>query len=213
MDNAVIFYVYDPLCGWCYGFSPVMQQFWKQHRENIHFKVLTGGMITGDKEGPIGKVAPYIKTAYREVEKTTGITFGKPFLENVLEDGSALFSSIPGALAMAVFRYLQPDQVVAFAHAVQEAIYRKGKLPTQPETYGECAEQFGMDAPGFMKRMVEKELLTQVHNEFKMVHEWGITGFPSLVYIKNEQAYLLAQGYTSLDNLNSTLRQIEQKTS
>jgi len=169
-------------------------------------------MITDRQEGPIGEVAPYIKKAYRQVEQTTGVQFGENFLQGTLAKGDAFFSSLPGALAMAVFRYLQPDQVIPFAAAMQNAIYREGKLPAKPETYGACAEEFGMDAPGFMKRMVEKELLETVQNEFKLVQEWGVQGFPTVIYIQDEQAYLLARGYTPLAQLEENLKTVKAKS-
>jgi putative protein-disulfide isomerase len=56
-------YFYDALCGWCYGFSPVMQKTAEVYQDQFEFQVVSGGMISGSRIGPIGTVAPYIKTA------------------------------------------------------------------------------------------------------------------------------------------------------
>ena len=79
-DHTKLIYVYDALCGWCFGFSPVMSTFAKKYQSEIEVQVVSGGMIRGDRIGPIGEVAPYIKEAYKTVEDSTGITFGKAFL-------------------------------------------------------------------------------------------------------------------------------------
>lgn len=52
-----IIYLYAALCGWCYGFSPVLHQFQEKYKGDVTIEVISGGMITGKKIGPIGKVA------------------------------------------------------------------------------------------------------------------------------------------------------------
>ena len=90
-----IIYVYDALCGWCYGFSPVMEQFYRKQHDAVDFEVISGGMITGSRMGPIGEVAPYIRWAYKEVEEKTRVTFGEAFLKQVLEDGKRFLALSP----------------------------------------------------------------------------------------------------------------------
>lgn len=202
----MVYYVFDALCGWCYGFSPVMEAFYEKHREDpLEFRVLSGGMVLGEREGPIGEVAGYIKEAYKQVEQTTGVTFGQPFLENILAPGTARFTSLPGALAMAAFRRYQPDNAVPFAARIQKAIYAEGLPPAEAQTYGTCAEDFGMTATAFMKLMVNKELLELVRREFKLVQEWGVKGFPAVIYQAHQKGYYLTQGYTDLAGLEGAL--------
>ncbi|MDR9442665.1 MAG: DsbA family protein [Schleiferiaceae bacterium] len=211
-DIPVVYYVFDALCGWCYGFSPVMETFYEKHREDpLEFRVLSGGMVLGEREGPIGEVAGYIKEAYKEVEKNTGVAFGQAFLDNILAPGTARFTSLPAALAMAAFRRYQPDNAIPFAARIQKAIYAEGKPPAEASTFGECAEDFGMQSAAFMKLMVDKELLELVRREFKVVQEWGIRGFPAVIYQAGEQGYLLAQGYTDEAGLEENLKMAREK--
>ena len=211
MERPTIFYVYDVLCGWCYGFSPVIEKFWKEYQGEFFFKTLSGGMITGEREGPVGEVAGYIKNAYRDVEARTGVQFGAPFLNDLLEEGSAYFSSLPGALAMAAFRGYQPDNVIPFAARMQKAVYWEGKEPNKPQTFGDCAEDFGMNSQDFMKLMVDKQYLDVVKDEFKLVHQWGIQGFPSVLYADKDKVYLLARGYVDYQTLNDNLKKVREQ--
>ena len=107
MDKPTLLYVYDPLCGWCYGFSPVMQRLHETFHEQIQFEVLSGGMVLGDRAGPIGQVAPYISWAYKHVEERCGVKFGADFLEGVLKPGTAIFSSEKPCTALTVFKSYQ----------------------------------------------------------------------------------------------------------
>lgn len=204
MDRPVVYYIFDVLCGWCYGFSPVIAQLEEEYRDDFDFRVISGGMILGEREGPVGEVAGYIKEAYPQVEEMTGVKFGEAFLKNILEPGTAQFSSLPGALALATFRLYQPDNALAFARRMQEAVYKEGLPPTEAKTFGHCAEDFGMNATDFMRLMVDKDKLELVQNEFKVVKHWGIQGFPSVVYQKGEKGYLINRGYRPYSELKQS---------
>ena len=205
MERPVINYIYDPLCGWCYGFSQVIQEFYAQHQEEIDFRVLSGGMVLGDREGPLSDMASYFKGAYKDVENTTGIKFGEAFLKKQDRPGDEQLSSLPGALAMTTFRMYQPDNTIAFSARIQKAIYFEGLPSTSAKTYGHCAEDFGMNADDFMKLMVSKEKLELVKKEFEVVKNWGIRGFPTVVYQKQEKGQIISRGFMPLEKLNEHL--------
>jgi len=209
MERPVIYYVFDVLCSWCYGFSDNMYQFYEQHKEDIDFRVMSGGMVLGDSEGPIGDLPQGIREAFPRIQEMSGRPFSDAFYK-LMEEGSAQLSSLPGALAMAAFRTYQPDNTLAFAKRMQEAFYQEGLPPAQAATYGHCAEDFGMNASDFMKLMVDKERLEFVQKEFEIVKQWGITGFPTVVYQEKDKAYLLARGYQSLEGLEENLKAVRE---
>ena len=201
-----LYYIYDALCGWCYGFSPVMSRFFEEYKDELSFEVISGGMVTGDRVGPIGEVAPYIKEAYRDVEERTGVTFGEDFLKDVLADGHTIFDSLPPALALRAFKFAQPDQVIPFASRIQKAIYFDGMAPRDEAGYGRLAEEFGLSAPIFRKQMNDPTTLATVRAEFELVQNWGINGFPTILleYGKEEpQLGVLARGYLPFEQLEA----------
>ena len=210
MERPIVYYIYDVLCSWCYAFSPVMHQFYEDHKDEFEFRVMSGGMVLGEQEGPIGALPQEIKDGFKRVTELSGRNFGDAFYE-MLEEGSAKLSSLPGALAMAAFRTYQPDNTIAFAKRMQEAIYLEGNEPTSAKTYGDCAEDFGMNSTDFMKLMVDKERLELVKQEFQIVKNWRIQGFPSVVYQEKDKAFFLARGYVNHENLEANLQQIKER--
>jgi putative protein-disulfide isomerase len=206
-DDMKLIYVYDALCGWCYGFSPVITAFHKNHREELDFEVLSGGMITGGRIGPIGEVAGYISQAYKDVERATGVTFGQNFLKDILEEGSAIFTSIPPAVALTVFKQHQPRQAVAFAARLQKAIYYDGIAPTDYEAYGQLAAEFGLDASSFVTEMKSNENLQLTREEFQRASGFGVTGFPTVLLQQNGRIVVLARGYVPLSRLEAAYQQ------
>jgi len=78
--TPTIYYCYDAYCGWCYGFSLVIQKIAAEYKDQIFFETLSGGMIPKESSQHIGKMASYIKGAYKNVEDMTGIKYVYPHL-------------------------------------------------------------------------------------------------------------------------------------
>ena len=104
-----LLYVYDALCGWCYGFSPVIRDCQARHTAPdsatpLTFEVLSGGMMTGNRVRPVTESMGYIEQAYKTVEDRTGVKFGDDYLNKLLRAGTYLSDSqLPGQ-AMTLFK-------------------------------------------------------------------------------------------------------------
>ncbi|AZQ44874.1 DsbA family protein [Nonlabens ponticola] len=203
-----LLYIYDALCGWCYGFSPVIEQFVKD--KGLECEVISGGMITGDRVGPIGEVAAYISTAYKDVEQRSGVKFGKDFLDGTLADGSAIFTSLPAAIAMTIFREYKPEQQLSFASDIQKAIYYHGKKPLETQTYVELAEVVGIDAKEFEQKMTDDKYLEKAKQDFAISSQLQVTGFPTVFLLQENSAAPIARGYITLEQLENHYQQALQ---
>lgn len=194
-------YFYDALCGWCYGFSPVIKDFVAAHKDEFEVEVYSGGMITGNRIGPIGEVASYIKEAYQEVETASGVKFGEAFLKGVLEEGTSTFTSIPPAVAMAVFKTIKPEEAIDFAARLQSAIYFDGIKMAKMHAYAPLAEEFGIDPGQFLDKMKDTVFMEAAFREFAFTEKMKINGFPTLILHDGTRAILMARGYLPLDKL------------
>lgn len=210
LDKNLVYYIFDPLCSWCYGFTPVLQKFAQLQTSELEFRVMCGGMLIGDSEVYAHELGEDIKKGFSRIAELSGQTFGEAFYKR-LEQTDLKLSSLPGSLAMATLRYYQPDQALEFAHEIQKAFYKEGKNPVSVQTYGECAEDFGMNASDFMRLMVDKERLQIVQKEFEIVRNWKVGSFPTLLYQNGEKALLFSRGYCSLEELNQRYELAKEK--
>ncbi len=207
-----LIYIYDALCGWCYGFAPAMRDFYQNHKNDFQtIDVISGGMITGERIGAIGDVAPYIKTAYKDVENRTGVTFGEKFLQDILEEGSAIFTSIPPAIALSVFKKEtennpklageKNEKVLHFAEDLQGLIYFDGIKPKDYSKYGELATKYGLDKTDFVEKMNNPDYEKLAQQDFQLSQDFGVNGFPTLIIQKGEEFYLFARGFVDLKEM------------
>ncbi|MDW8333940.1 MAG: DsbA family protein [Bacteroidia bacterium] len=201
-----VVYVYDALCGWCYGFSPVIEKLYQKYAGGPEFEIVSGGMVVGEGVGPISEMATYIKTAYPIVEKTTGVKFGKAFVRGTLKKGTTVFSSEKPAVALARVKNLKPELSFAFAAAIQKAIYRDGLGPDEDETYRILAQKFGFDPEEFVREMKSPDALQAALNDFRYAENLGVNGYPTVLWVVDGKIETLCRGYCSYHILEAELK-------
>jgi putative protein-disulfide isomerase len=198
MKDIKITYYYDALCGWCYGFSPVFNQIYAEYQSKITFDVVSGGLFLGNRVGPINEVAPYIKAgAYKTVESTTGVKFGKGFIENGLEQGKMMLNSLYPAIALCIVKADYPEHTVAFAGLLHQAFYVDGMDPVKVDGYAAYAASLGIDTAEFNEKMKNPVYEQHALAEFSFAGQQGLGGYPALVLEVDGKREVLSSGYVS----------------
>ncbi|MEL6842878.1 MAG: DsbA family protein [Bacteroidota bacterium] len=197
-------YFYDALCGWCFGFSPVINRLREEFQDQIDFEIISGGLSLGPRVGPIGVVAPYIKAgAYKTVEERCGVAFGEAFINGPLEEGNMIMNSLPPAVALAIVKAQKAEMAFTFASLLHQAVYVDGLHPEDIDGYGIYAEQIGLDPKLFVSDMANPEFHSLAQAEFAHSKGIGVSGFPSLVGHIGESRILLSNGYLDYPNLRA----------
>jgi putative protein-disulfide isomerase len=204
-----LLYIHDPLCGWCYGMSPVINQVQQAFAGRLEVSVLCGGMVRGADAGPIAGSWDYIKNAIGDVEKVADVAFGTPF-RALGVTGTYRYDSEPPSRAIVAFRQItqDPARTVAFAHAVQAALFRDGHDLNDAATYPTLLTPFGVDTAEFQRRFAAPETARAAQQEFAAVAQIGVQGFPTTVLRIGEQGYVLARGYQPYEQVRAGLEQL-----
>lgn len=187
--------------------SPSITALQSAWRDRIDFDVISGGMVLGDRVGPIRNFSHIIQSSRSRLEQTTGVRFGEAFWAR-LEQGDMVMGSLKPSVALAVAKDLAPGRSVEIAAAIQRAIYVDGLEPEKTEFYRVLAESFGLDAEEFLKRMDFPHYEMVARKEFSQAAAWGIQGFPSVVLFHEDQGYLLARGYMPYEALDEAVKEI-----
>lgn len=202
MEEIKITYYYDALCGWCYGFSPVFNQIYTEYQSEIAFDVVSGGLFLGNRVGPINEVAPYIKAgAYKTVETTTGVKFGKDFIKKGLEQGKMTLNSLYPAIALCIVKTDYPKHTVAFAGLLHQAFYINGMDPEKMDGYASYAASLGIETAEFNEKMKDPVYEQKALVEFTLAGQQGLGGYPALVLEVDGRKEVLSSGYVSYEVL------------
>ncbi|MBC7829020.1 MAG: DsbA family protein [Chitinophagaceae bacterium] len=204
----MLYYCYDAYCGWCYGFSPVMNKLSIEYGDVFEIEVLSGGMIPSENPSPISSTAGYIKKTYKTVEELTGVKFGEDYLWHIFNPAKSDWypGSEKPAIAMCVFKEYFPDLQVQFARDLQYALHYEGRDLCDDEAYRHLSDKYELPVKEFYSKLKSEEYKEKARYEFSLVKQLQVTGFPTVLLQANESKfYLLARGYTDYETLQENI--------
>jgi putative protein-disulfide isomerase len=176
MRERHLIYFSDPMCSWCYGFGPVMDQVAARYGEALPIQLVMGGLRPGTDRPMTAEARAEILSHWSHVAEATGV----PFDERVLADGF-VYDTDPAARAVVLMRRLAPQAALAYLHRLQRAFYAEARDITQAAVLAELAEGFGQDRAAFEAELADEELKRQTWGDYAVSQRAGVTGFPTLV--------------------------------
>jgi putative protein-disulfide isomerase len=196
------------MCGWCYGFSNVFKTFRTKYGQKFDYEIISGGMVTGNREGLIGDdLAKYIESAYQQVEKMSGIKYGDPYLEK-LKTRQLWLSSTKPSMALEAFKKYQFESAIDFATAVQSAYFIEGKDLRDEKVYETIVEQFGIKKEAFMKTLNDPKTKEATENGYLAATNYGVKGFPTMLLLHKGKYYRVMDGFVDLATLEQNISKI-----
>ena len=211
---CTLFYCYDALCGWCYGFSPVIKKLEDSYKDILMFDVLSGGMVMPDNAQPISKMAKYVSEAYKNVETLTGIKFGEDYLWHILNPDKSdwILNSEKPAVALSILKEAHPERAVEIACDLQYALMYEGRDLTDSEAYRHLLPKYKIGAEEFYKKLTNQEYLDQAYYEFALVKQLGVNGYPTLLLqVSDSKFYMISRGYADHETIKERVNKVLQE--
>ncbi len=209
MKPVKILYVYDPLCGWCFGFSGVIKKLAEDYASDFEFDVISGGMIVGERAGVLApKMAEYILSTIPRLETHTGVKFGEIYKQQIAS-GTLYQSSVKPSIALCVFKDHFPDKAVPFASAIQNAQFVEGKNLEDDQTYLSLITPYNIDPGTFLEQLNSEEYHRKAYEEFNYAQQLGVSGFPAVIAVHKDKYYLVSNGYQSYEQLQPVFEKLK----
>ncbi|NUQ82113.1 MAG: DsbA family protein [Bacteroidetes bacterium] len=190
-----LYYFMDPHCGWCYGFKPVMNQIRRDFQDRLEFKLILGGMITGDRVGPVGRMSDYLRTAIPRLEEMTGVTMGESYKHQVIEIGTLITDSTPPSLAVLAMASQKPGQEFTFMETVQDRLFQDGADLNVAESYQPVVLANGLDWDQWLADWKSDPVRFAFSQDVQFTQQIGVSGFPTVVLVNGNTGHLAARGY------------------
>lgn len=207
-NEMKIIYIWDALCGWCYGFGSVLAPFLAEHPE-LKTEILSGGLFIGEHSQPIANF-PHIAGANERITEVYGVPFGSAYHE-LLEHGTEVLDSYRPAVALSVFKGLSPAQNhIAMAKAIQQAFYVDGRSLSDINTYLRIAQAYQLDVPQIEERITQAWANPEEYmaEEFARVQALQVETFPTLLLEHDGRYYSFRGALKSVERLETRLSEI-----
>ena len=192
-----LIYVVDPMCSWCWGFSPAITAINKRFATKVPIRVVVGGLMPslGNKLNDESKSE--IKHHWEEVNKFTG----QPFSFDFFEREEFIYNTEPPCRAIVVARNIAPDKTLPLLERLHRAFYLENQDVTDPAILLMLAEECGFDGEVFATAFNAKDIMEETFGDFRQSRDMNVRGFPSLLLKDDEDLAFLTIGYQPLENL------------
>ncbi|BBU59517.1 DsbA family protein (plasmid) [Mameliella alba] len=204
-------YIFDPLCGWCYGASPSVEKL--MHQEDIAVTALPSGLFSGSGAFPMNaSFAAHAWEADQRIGQLTGQAFTEEYRRNVLESGAGSVDSGPATLALSAVHLTAPEREFEALKAIQGARYVDGRNNGDAEVIASVLTELGLDAAAARFAEPNEELLTfnkkRIDAAQAEMRRFGARGVPTLVLGEGSEARVIPSNglYSQADDLIASLR-------
>lgn len=192
--NKTVHYLFDPLCGWCYGAAPAVSALLDV--PGVSLELLPTGLFSGEGARPMDDAfAAYAWANDQRIERLTGQRFTEQYRHQVLGDRGPRFDSGPATMALTAVRLSDPARELEALKALQHARYVDGADTTSPATLAGLLEALDLKAAAARVAHPDAELVAansaRMDRAQALMREFGARGVPTLIAESGAKRWML----------------------
>ncbi|MEQ5208192.1 DsbA family protein [Proteus vulgaris] len=189
-STKILHYVYDPLCGWCYGIAPLIEVVSNIFPDAI--KLHGGGLFTPTRAVTGGQSwKEHVTPIDERISQLSGQVFSHAYRDTLGNTEMVLNSLLP--ISAILVAQIMGKRDVYLLKALQEAYYLDGLNISDKNTLLFIVKKLGFDVEQFASLLSEiNEAQTQQHlsQTQQLMSQVNGRGFPTL-FIEDAQGYHL----------------------
>lgn len=189
MTTPRVIFVTDPICSWCWGTLPEVQQARLELSDHIEFDLMMGGLRVDNTIEINDYEYRRLQRLWHEVNATTGQNFC-----GVIPDGFRYNSEIP-CRAVEVVRQASGEPPWDFFHNLQHAFYTDARNLSDVDVLSDIA---GFD---LAKQLDDPNIVNATRSQFGAAKAAAANALPSVLLDVGEGPRLLSGGYITVDFL------------
>ena len=189
-----LIFVGDPMCSWCYGFTPELTKL-RSELKGVRFSMIMGG-LRDDDVFDADKLKNHLGY-WEAVEKMTGLVFDA----TALSQEGFNYTTEPACRAVLTVKQLDESKMYAMYSALQQAFYAEGKDVTQEKVIVEVATSLGFDATAFKNLFASEAMVKATTTDKQKAGTYGVSSFPTLIVIDREGHMSQIRGYKKYEEL------------
>ena len=174
----ILSYLFDPLCGWCYGASPSIAQLAQQHT----IRLLPTGLFSQTGRTMSPEFARHAWENDQRIAQISGALFSSAYRENILNQPSA-FDSFPALVALTAIAQTAPEQELTALQRIQAARYADGQDITDYAILADLLREQGLPqaAAQLSNSRTHEQAQQRIAAGQALAQKLGANGVPQLV--------------------------------
>ena len=202
LGSAVLIYVGDTMCSWCWGFAPTLHRLEKEFA--LPVRVINGGLRPGPYAEPLNDgMAANLGRHWRNVARSSGQPFDHSFLGR--RDGWRFDTEVP-AIAVTAMRKEDRDSAFPFFTDIQYAFFADGIDITDLDHYEPLVAPYPVDSAPFLEYLTGDEARDAAWRDFAAARSLGVSSFPALLLRTEARVATVVSGWQTYEQTASSLR-------
>lgn len=170
-------YVHDPMCSWCWGFRPVLDELLGRLPPTISVTRLLGGLAPDSDQPMPAALQTQLQQTWRRIQqRIPGTRFNFDFWRTC----QPRRSTWPACRAVIAARSIDAHSEPAMILAIQHAYYRDARNPSDASTLVALAGEVGLDERRFATLLDAPQTHAMLNEEITQSRALGVDSFPSL---------------------------------
>jgi putative protein-disulfide isomerase len=210
MDMRIT-YLFDPLCGWCYGASPVLEKL--SQLDGVTLNLAPTGLFAGEASRPMDRqFAAYAWQNDQRIARLTGQPFSDAYREQVLGATGGLFDSAPATLGLVAVCLTKPARELEALKTLQRARYQDGRNNSDLKVVAEILAEAGFTEAAWRLQSPDEALLDAYRSRVSAARadmaRFGAEGVPGLIVDRDGDERLMRTSalFGAFDVLANQLR-------
>lgn len=198
--EVTVRYVGDPMCSWCWGISPALEELAQFcDRKKLGFTLTMGGLRAGGGDAWVPAFQEFLRREWTHIGKVTGQPFGFSLLAAQHFD----YDTEPACRAVVVAEQMLAQQgpvahaTFEFFAAVQRKFYVEGADPKDVNFYRSICEGASISFEDFRSHFTTVAAQEAVYQQFAQCQGWGVRAFPTLLLEADGDLKQLSSGATT----------------
>jgi len=190
MDREILIIV-DPMCSWCWGFSPVIRTLEKEYDSFAPIYPIVGGLRPLSSDPMNDRAKEEIQQHWQNVSEASG----QPFDYSFFDRQNFIYDTEPACRALVTVRFLKPKSSLGYLEILHKAFYAENCDITDTNILADLAEAIGVDQRDFKEFFPTRKMIYLTASDFFRSQSMGVSGFPTTILRSNEKLSLLSAGY------------------
>ena len=190
-----LIFVVDPMCSWCWGFHPIIEELRLKHADKYKYSLIVGGLRTSGQMQWNNESKTYLKNHWDSVAQRTG----QPFSPAILNRTTFDYDTYPSCKAVVTVRELWgEEEAFSYLSQIQSAFYTQGKDITSLDI---LTTYVNKDKEAFKTFYNSERAKLLMQHDFGKARSMGANSFPSVVRIDAEGHMVCMKGYRSVEEI------------
>jgi len=199
---STLYYVVDPMCSWCYGFSNTWKKVLDELPDDIKVVYVQGGLAPTSSAPMPQNMQDMLQGIWKQIHETVGTNFNFDFWTKCKPRRSTYLS------CQAAITARMQNKEYEMIEAIQKQYYLNAKNPSDRDTLEEAALMIDLDVDKFSEDLESDEVVSKLHEDFQIRNKINVNSFPSLVFKYKNNSFPIKVAYNNADVILENIKDL-----